>query len=406
MHQQGMAYPEIARQTGIGYYTVRRWCRAQRDGGWDALIPKQAHRPAKGKLSSFDPLIRYVALRLKRERPNWGPDLILLKLSQRPSLTGKTLPSRSALADYLKPYLSRVKKTHRRTVLQRPAFPQIKVTQPHEGWQMDFKGRESLGTCGDTAPLQVVDMLTSAWLHSVLYPGYRKGVTWRNVQHELRQVFAQWGLPDFIKMDRDSVFVGSTRLEWPSGLMLWLVGLGVDPIVNRPHRPTDNAQVERLHGTWLNHVVVGADFVTYEEGQRATDQARYERLYLLPSRNPICQGQSPMRACPELAIPRRAYHPDQEAALFDFERVELYLSDWRFSRMVDKTGCISIADHNIHISRQWYRQAVEVIYDLDAHQFAAYTCDDKRALLCHFSHPVVTPEYLMQLEGATVCGGG
>ena len=113
-----------------------------------------------------------------------------------------------------------------------------------------------------------------------------------------------------------------------------------------------------------------------------------------------------MVACPELAIPRRNYHPDQEAALFDFERVELYLSDWRYSRMVDKTGCISVANHNIHVSKRLYRQAVEVTYDLDAHQFVVYTCDDKRTLLRHFSLPVVTPEYLMQLEGATVCGGG
>ena len=51
-------------------------------------------------------------------------------------------------------------------------------------------------------------------------------------------------------------------------------------------------------------------------------------------------------------------------------------------------------------------QDVEVTYDLDAHQFVVYTCDDKRTLLRHFSLPVVTPEYLMQLEGATVCGGG
>ena len=36
MHQQGMTYPEIVGQTDIGYYTVRRWCRAQRDGGWEA----------------------------------------------------------------------------------------------------------------------------------------------------------------------------------------------------------------------------------------------------------------------------------------------------------------------------------------------------------------------------------
>jgi len=39
--------------------------------------------------------------------------------------------------------------------------------------------------------------------------------------------FTTWGLPDFIRMDRGSIFIGGSRLEWPSGLLLWLVGLGV-----------------------------------------------------------------------------------------------------------------------------------------------------------------------------------
>ena len=68
----------------------------------------------------------------------------------------------------------------------------------------------------------------------------------RLVQKDLRQVFARWGLPDAIRMDRDPIFVGSTRLEWPSTLILWLLGLGIQPIINRAYRPTDNAKVVRL----------------------------------------------------------------------------------------------------------------------------------------------------------------
>lgn len=405
LHQNGMTYPQIAEQTGVGYYTVRRWCRTYRDGGWAALQPKQAHRPSRGKLSSFDPLVRYVALRLKRYHPKWGPDLILLKLAQHPGLQGKRLPSRSALADYLKPYLPRISQKHR-AVRQRPPQPSITVTHPHECWQMDFKGAEVLGACGSAAPFMVVDALTSAPLHTQLYPGTLKGVSWRSVQTDLRVAFTTWGLPDFIRMDRGSIFIGGSRLEWPSGLLLWLVGLGIVPLINRPHRPTDNAQVERQNGTWQNHVAVGAAFTTLSAAQSATDTARQERLLMLPSRNRVCQGKAPLVACPDLVIPRRTYTPEQEPALFDYERVALYLSDWRWVRKVDLTGCISLANHNISVGRDYYQSAVEVVFDLDTGQFVAQAYDDVCTILRRFSLMEVTPEYLMQVEGLGVGARG
>jgi len=68
-------------------------------------------------------------------------------------------------------------------------------------------------------------------------------------QADLRALFCRWGLPDALRMDRDAVFVGSCRLEWPGTLLLWLIGLGVQPIINRAYRPTDNAIVERNHQT-------------------------------------------------------------------------------------------------------------------------------------------------------------
>jgi transposase InsO family protein len=400
-----MSYEQIAAETGIGYYTVRRWCRAYREGGWAALCPKQAHRPARGKLSSFDPLVQYVVLRLKREHPKWGADLIRLKLTHRASLKGKRLPSRSALADYLKPYLPRITKRYR-AVCRRATSPVIQITQAHECWQMDFKGAEPLGACGSSAPFMIADGATSAALYTRLYPGTLKGVTWRTVQQDLREAFTTWGLPDYLRMDRASIFVGSTRLEWPSELHLWLVGLGVTPIINRAHRPTDNARVERQNGTWKNHVAVGAQFATLSEAQAATDEARADRLLWLPSRNKICQGKAPLIACPKLIIPRRAYHPAQERHLFDFERVALYLSDWYWLRQVDQTGCISLANRNVSIGRDYSQQAVKIIFDLETQQFVAQAYDDTCTTLHCFSLPEVTADHIMGLAVGESCHTG
>ena len=401
---QGMSVKQIAQEHQLNWYTVRRWWRRYRDGGWEGLISPPSQRPAEGVLSTFDPMVGYVALRLKRAHPGWGADVILLKLRQRASLVGKKLPSRSTLSAYLQPYLQRIKGNRR--VTQRPPVPRLPVTQAHECWQMDFKGAEQLGSCGSFAPFMVVDALTSAPLHTHLYPGTLKGVGWRDVQHALRTVFTQWGLPDFLRMDRGSIFVGSTRLEWPSGLLLWLVGLGVNPIINRPYRPTDNAQVERQNGVWQQHVANGATFTTQVAAQRATDQARHDRLTHLPSRNPVCQGQAPLVACPDLLTPRRVYQPDHEADYFDWERVALYLSDWRWLRQVDSTGCISLANRHISVGRVYAEQAVAVHFDLDADQFVAQACDDAGTSLRQFSLPEVTPTYLMHADTQLTHAGG
>lgn len=394
----GMSLQSIADKYNLNVYTVRTWWRHFRDQGWDGLKAGVNHRPRRGALSTFTPLIRYVILRLKCQHPGWGPDVILLHLRRLPALQGQFLPSRSAIAAYLSPYLGRIK--GHRVKVKRPKQDHVTVTDVHECWQMDFKGSEELGDCGSSAPFMVVDVLSSAPLHTQLYPGTLKGVTWRAVQQELRIAFTTWGLPDFIQMDRGSIFVGSTRLEWPSGLLLWLVGLGVYPIVNRPHCPTDNAQVERQNRVWQNHVAWGANFAQMRDAQQATDQARLDRLHHLPSWNRICQGRAPLVACPDLIIPRRPYCNEQESDSFDFERVMLYLSDWSWIRLADKTGSISLGNRNISVGRNYAGQAIETIFDLDQEQFMARTCDDTRTPLRHFSLPEITPAHIMQLEVA------
>ena len=107
----------------------------------------------------------------------------------------------------------------------------------------------------------------------------------RDVQADLRALLCRWGLPDALRMDRDAVFVGSCRLEWPGTLLLWLIGLGVQPIINRAYRPTDNAIVERNHQTWQAHVLEGSAYTDLIAVQAATEQAFADRREALPSRS-------------------------------------------------------------------------------------------------------------------------
>jgi transposase-like protein len=397
MKERGMSLAQIAADKGLHRDTVKKWWRVYREQGWEGLCPKAPGRARAGPLSRFDPMVRYVALRLKCEHPKWGPDVLLLEMSRRASLSGKALPGRSTLAAYLKPYLPRLN-GERPTVRCRATSKPWRISQVHECWEMDFKGDETVGNCGAVAPLIVTDALTSAPLGEIILPASRAGLTFRRIQAALRPIFAQWGLPDAIRTDRDTVFVGSTRLEWPGTLLLWFVGLGILPIINDPGRPTQNAHVERGGLTWKNRVAVGASFETLDEVQAYSDQTRFDRLTLLPSRNGACAGRPPMLAHPELATPRRTFDPTHEVNLFDFEGVELYLADWVGLRKVDKVGYISLADHRVSVGRAYAGQTVKVLYDLDRHAFAAYAYDDSHSLLNTFALDVISPDYIMGLE--------
>jgi len=70
----------------------------------------------------------------------------------------------------------------------------------------------------------------------------------RQLQQSLCRCFEQWGLPKSIKVDNGQPFGDPQRCSVPV-LGLWLIGLGIQVIWNRPATPKDNAKVERMQAT-------------------------------------------------------------------------------------------------------------------------------------------------------------
>ena len=378
LHQQGLSYHAISIKVGLNYYTVRKWIRAYKKLGWAGLDPQRRGPERRGPLSQFSPLVKYVVLRLKRQNPGWGLDLLLLAMRRQPSLTGHQLPSRTALYSYLRPYLPRLQ--HKRSSrTQRPSPRYTPTDGVHQRWQMDFKGEVVIEPAGTVLPFHVCDEHSSAPLAGLIYAAAagqpRKGLTTRDIQHALRQVFTRWGRPQQLRMDRDALWVGSSRLEWPGLLLLWLVGLDIWPVINRPGRPTDNAQVERLNRTWLEHVAFSLTSASTATIQAATDQAWHDRLFHLPSRNKHCHGQAPAQTFPSLFNNDRIYDTDLEASLFDMDRVYAYLAQWQWQRKVDVTGCISLNNRNRLVGKAFAGQLVKVHFDLATKQFVATSLD-------------------------------
>jgi hypothetical protein len=65
LKRSGLTCDQIPDKTGWSKETVRRVWRAYRDHGPAGLLTQPLGWPATGPMSTFDPLVRYVALRLK-----------------------------------------------------------------------------------------------------------------------------------------------------------------------------------------------------------------------------------------------------------------------------------------------------------------------------------------------------
>lgn len=161
-HRAGETLKAIAESLPLDRYTVRHWWRAFRDGDRSNLEPTAKSPPRVGPPGRFDPLVKYVALRLKRAHPAWGFDMLRLHMGRRPSLQGLRLPKNTALWSYLHQFGPRLV-TPRRLPTKRPGCPPVRAKIPHQCWELGFKGDAVVAGCHCViSPLAVSDEASGA----------------------------------------------------------------------------------------------------------------------------------------------------------------------------------------------------------------------------------------------------
>ena len=132
--------------------------------------------------------------------------------------------------------------------------------------------------------------------------------TTEDYQLLLRLAFAEWGLPDRIAMDHESVFYDNgTKSPFPTRLHLWLLALGVPLVFGRMGRATDQGMTEPSHQLWAQQVLVRQSFADWE----VLCQTLRQQRDFLNTRLPCASlGKVPPRvAYPEAQVPRRLYRP-------------------------------------------------------------------------------------------------
>lgn len=172
------------------------------------------------------------------------------------------------------------------------------------------------------------------------------------MQQALIVLFQVWGQPQAIKVDNGRPF-GDPASDLVPVLALWLIGLGIDMIWNRPRQPTDNAKVERMQA------VTSA----WAEPQTCASvemlQARLDEAALIQrSRYQVrrLQGQTRQAAYPDLLAGGCPYQVEG----FKLERVLRFLAKGVWMRKVSKVGQIDFYNRRWQVGARYRRQYVSL----------------------------------------------
>ena len=182
------------------------------------------------------------------------------------------------------------------------------------------------------------------------------------VRQTMEQLFEQWGLPKYIRVDNGRPFGDPQRSSIPE-LALWLTGLGIQVVWNRPCSPKDNAVVERMQATTSRWTEVEqcADCTVLQ--QRLDKSATVQREHYQVRR---LGAKSRKEVYPELWNNSRIYN-SKEA--FDISRVGTYLSQVRFTRKTNKIGAFTFYAQRVYAGSSHIHQTLCLQYDIDRNCF-------------------------------------
>jgi transposase InsO family protein len=352
----GDSLRQIGEELQCSTMTVRKWWRCQRD----QRKMQSRGRPRGGVLSTYPSEVSEKAIELKTAHPHWGPETVKLELKQVLELKDKGLPSASRLSALFKQRCPQAVQLREPRTLP-PAEP--KVYFVHQRWQMDAKEGISVGA--ERVNLQEIrDVYSGVMIASQAFvtttPKRWRRLSQEEHQRALRQAFCQWGLPLELQTDNDGEFVNLGERSFPSRFTLWLVGLRVIHVLSRPHRPTDQPQVERNHRTQSDFAWKDQAFDQVEQLQNALDHHRQRYNEDYPSHAAHCHGQPPLQAFPGAITTGRPYHPSLEWEHFDMRRVDAFLAPCVWTRKVAANGVTCLGNQHYLLGRNVKSRTVSI----------------------------------------------
>ena len=208
-----------------------------------------------------------------------------------------------------------------------------------------------------------------SWLRPFSPWAYISQVPLKDVQRALIAVFEPWGQPQCIKVDNGRPF-GDPGSDLIPVMALWLIGLGIDVLWNRPRQPTDNAKVERMQAVTAN----------WAEPEQCADPAMLQEHL-----DEVAHIQRSLYRCRRLGNQTRIEcYPDLLAggvayaeADFDLGRVFRFLAQGTWVRKVSQVGQIDFYSQRWQVGAAYRRQQVSLELDVSSRQWVVRDEDDQ-----------------------------
>lgn len=355
--EKGQTDREIAEGMGFSIWVVRKWRRTYQREGRAGLVSHMG-RPATGALGTFPKCIRETICQMRDANPGWGPDTIQTELDQDPTLEGAPKPSRSRIAAFLKqegytrPY-------ERHTELPQPE--KKRDQEVHEEWEMDAQGVIDVPSVGRNSIINIADVRSRLKVESMPCLDTSHPSTW-HYQLILRRAFLQYGLPERISLDHDSVFYdNASPSPFPTILHLWLIALGIAVRFIEKPPPAEHNLIERTHQTIYQQAVAGQTFADSDAFQRRLTERRDFLNQVFPTS--ALGGRSPLEAHPKAAHSGRVYRFEWEEEMLDLDRVYDYLAQGHWFRRTTLAGQFSLGAQRYNAGKDFAGQQLEITFD-------------------------------------------
>jgi transposase len=338
---------EVAGELAVSLRTVQRLFARFEQHGADAIAP---HYQQCGGPCATDAEVVHEFCQLRRAHPRWGAEMLRLELQEQHA----ELPCARTIQRHLRKAGLQPAPAGRPPAGSYPRVP--RAQRPHQGWQTDASEELALKS-KQACWLRVVDECSGAFLKTLIFPYARwEHVDRHRIQEAMRQVFAQWGLPEHLRVDNGYPW-GSSG-DFPPEMALWLMGLGVTMIWIPPACPQQNGVVERAQGTGQN----------WAEPQTCRDATELQkRCDAIDRRQRECYPYQDRRSrwevYPQLKHSGRPYSPAWERRHWDLSKVLTSIAAKVVVRHVDCSGSISLYHRTRYVGKPYIGRKVYVSLD-------------------------------------------
>ena len=248
----------------------------------------------------------------------------------------------------------------------------------HEEWEMDAQGVIDVSTLGQVSIINIVDVRSRLKVESFPCLDTSHPST-KDYQLVLRRAFLQYGLPERISLDHDSVFYdNASPSPFPTIIHFWLIGLGVDVRFIEDPPPTEHNLIERTHQTMYKQAIVDQTFTDGDALEvRLTERRHFLNHDFLTE---ALDDRAPLEAYPEAAHSDRLYRPEWEEAMLDLDRVYDYLARGRWFRRASSQGQFSIGAQRYNAGKDFAEQQLEITFDPQTRELVCRSEDGEREI--------------------------